>query len=525
MDNSSRAKSFFLPSIADLIFVVILLFLSLYGKSGMLGDGDTGYHIRAGEYIVKTLSVPTQDIFSFHSPPLPWTAHEWLSEVIMYLLHDAWGLTGVVIFFAFLIALVHYLLFKILRSYDSNILWTILVIILVIGSSLIHWLARPHIFSLLLMVGWYYLLESWHYGRMNRLYLLPLTMILWVNLHGGFLGGFMLVGAYLLGNLFSMLTAPSSEQTHYRQKCTQLVLWTCACLFACLMNPHGYYIFLFPFKLTSNKYIMDHVAEFLSPNFHDHMPFKYLLFLMISLFAITKKRIETAELILVLLFTNMALYSARYIPLFALIAAPIITRQTNSIPLLPDSAFARFWRKRTENIAIIDASTKGCFWPAAAVLIIVIAAMSGKIHHTFDKKVKPVDAVEFLKREHINGKMFNDDEFGDYVIYATWPNYKVFFDGRSDMYGTAMIKEYFKIINFKPEWEELLDKYNITWIFYGTDSTLIRYLQHRPDWCLIYSDTVGSIFVKNIPVYGHIIEKYKQTRLAVVEDKDVAANK
>ncbi|RII27794.1 MAG: hypothetical protein CXR31_06090 [Geobacter sp.] len=522
MNNSSDTKSFFIPSIADLVFVVIFLFLSLYDISGMLGDGDTGYHIRAGEYIVRTLSVPTQDIFSFHSPPLPWTAHEWLTEVIMYFIHSVFGLSGVVIFFALLLALTHYFLFRILRSYTTDILLPILVIILVIGSSHIHWLARPHVFSFLLMISWYYLLDAWHRDRMDRLYLLPLLMLLWVNLHGGFLGGFMLLGAYLAGNLFSMLTAPLDERDNYRKKCWQLGLTIGLCLIACLINPRGYHILLFPFKLVSNKYLMDHVSEFLSPNFHQFMPFKYLLFLLIIVLAVAKKRLDAVELVLVLLFTNMALYSARYIPLFAFIVAPLIVRYANYVPAFPDNAFTRFFAHRSRNITLADASAKGCFWPIVAILIVSIAGMSGRIHHSFDSKVKAVEAVEFLKKEHINGNMFDDDEFGDYIIYATWPDYKVFFDGRSDMYGSAMLKEYGKIISFSPGWEELLAKNNITWIIYGTNSMLSRYLQCRSDWRLIYSDKVASIFVKNIPLYAPIIEKYKLTKLAIIEDKDDA---
>ncbi|GFE58402.1 hypothetical protein [Geobacter sp. AOG1] len=522
MEISPQTKNYYLPSIADLIFLTILLYLSFYDTSGMLGDGDTGYHIRAGEYIIKTFSIPKLDMFSFHTPPLHWTAHEWLSEVIMAYIHRAFGLTGVVVFFSFLLSLAHYLLFRILRSYTSNILWAILVIILVIGSSLIHWLARPHIFSLLLMIIWYYLLESWHYGRRDRLYLLPLIMLLWVNLHGGFLGGFMLLGAYLAGNIFNMLTATPSERGHYQQKCRQLGLTIGVCLFACLVNPLGYHILLFPFKLVSDKYIMDHVSEFLSPNFHERMPFKYLLFLLITLFAITKKRLDAVELVLVLLFTNMALYSARYIPLFALIVAPIITRHANYALDFPDNNVTRFFRKRAENISKIDASVQGYLWPIMTVLIVAIAVISGKIQHTFDDKIKAVAAVEFLEKERISGNMFNNDEIGDYIIYRTYPLYKVFIDGRLDMYGTGIMKEYSKVTKFEHNWEDTFKKYNIKWVIFDTDSVFSRFLLHNNNWTLIYSDKVASIFVKNLPEYSNLIEKYSSVKPYIPEDTNDA---
>ena len=503
-----------IPSIADMIFCVILLFLSFSGNSGLLGDGDTGYHIRAGQYIIQTLSVPKTDIFSFHTPPLPWTAHEWLSEVIMASVHNIAGMSGVVAFFALLLACTITLLFKILKSYGAPTLLAAAIALFVCCASQIHWLARPHVFSFLLMIIWHYLLESWQRGTMNRLYLLPLSMLLWVNLHGGFLGGFILLGAYLIGNLFHTLSQPLYERDLYRKRLSQLMLTTATCLLACLCNPIGYQILLFPFKLVSNRFLMDHVSEFLSPNFHDFLPFKYLLLLLVALLAVSKKKVEPTELVLILIFTNMALYSARYIPLFALVVAPTLVRQSEQAQKSFSGKLADFFSSRSDNIARLDAHATGFLWPAAALIAVVVALGSGRIHQGFDAKVKAVDAVEFLMQEKIVGNMFNDDEFGDYLIYRGYPTYRVFFDGRSDMYGTDKLQEYLKITGFETGWERIIDKYRITWIFYGTDSNLSRFLLNNREWILIYSDKVASIFVKDLPQYSHLKAKYRLGKLA-----------
>src|SRR5215510_10203058 len=195
-----------IPSIGTVLFLTIFLPLALLGRV-LLNDTDTGYHIRAGEVILDTFSVPRYDIFSFHSPPLPWTAHEWLSEVIMALVHRAFGLTGIVVFFAFVIALTYYLLFKILRTTNGNIIITIAIVGLVIASSTLHWLARPHVFSWIFILVYQYLLDAFQYRNRNYLYVLPLLMLLWVNLHGGFMVGFMLIGIYLAGNLVGTFSA------------------------------------------------------------------------------------------------------------------------------------------------------------------------------------------------------------------------------------------------------------------------------------------------------------------------------
>lgn len=509
---------YFIVSIADMLFLSLLLYIFCVHGRKLLSDCDTGYHIRAGEYILKTFSIPRHDIFSFHTPPIPWTAHEWLSEVIMAVVNHFAGLTGVVAFFSFVIALVYYVMFRVVRSYKGNIFLAVIFVMLAVISSQIHWLARPHMFSMLLMVIWYCLLDEYQYGRKDRLYLLPPIMLLWVNLHGGYLGGFILLFIYSLGNLLQFAALRDERGKAHMEKFKKLALITFLCLLTSLANPYGFHILLFPFNLVSNRFIMDHVVEFMSVNFHDGLVFEYVLLLMIAIFAVSRKRLNVIEIMLVVLFTHMALFSVRYIPLFAIVTTPILVRQADSVFAEASCGFVTFLKRKAEGIASIDASARGILWPVLGISAIVFLVSSGRLSYYFDPKVKPIAAVEFLKREPVHGNPFNDDEFGDYMIYALWPNYKVFFDGRSDMYGTARMKDYYKIVSLKPDWEKILEKYKITWIMYDTGSPLSRYLMERKDWKLIYEDKVADIFVKNIPEYKSLIEKYPQVKLVPSED-------
>jgi hypothetical protein len=113
--------------------------------------------------------------------------------------------------------------------------------------------------------------------------------------------------------------------------------------------------------------------------------------------------------------------------------------------------------------------------------------------------------------------MFNDDEFGDYVIYAAWPQYHVFFDGRNDMYGVGRLEDYMRIINLQPNWLSLLNKHGIDWIFFMTNSPLCGYLSEQPEWRLVYSDKVASIFVRNTEAYRLLIDRHPDIRLALPE--------
>lgn len=522
MTPDRKISSYLIPTIADILFLSVFLYLAFYAGKGLLNDADTGWHIRVGDYILNTHSVPRHDIFSFITPPIPWTAHEWLAEVIMSVIHRSFGLTGIVLFFSFVIAMVYYLMFRMLRSYGGNILTAALVAVLVIESSPMHWLARPHIFTHLFLIVWYIVLDGYQSGKSRRLAILPLTMLLWVNLHGGFVTGLVLAGVYFLGNLIEAFFARGDERALPRRKARELAVVIFFSLLACLANPRGYHILLFPFDVVSNKYLMDHVQEFIAPNFHEPLMVKYLLFMLIGLLALSRKRLSAIELLLVIVFLNMALFSIRHVPLFALIVAPIIVRQAAIVFGACEGRFATLLGKKGEGISAVDASARGVTWVAAGVAVVVISAAAGKIHFDFDPKIKPVAAVQFLKREPIRGNMFNNDQIGGYIIYAAHQQYKVFFDGRSDMYGVERMKEYNKITGFEPGWEKILEKYRITWVIFDAKSSLSRFLLENDGWRLIYADKVANIFVRNLPENRYLIEKYGYVKPVPYDDDDKA---
>ena len=331
--------------------------------------------------------------------------------------------------------------------------------------------------------------------------------------------GFTLLAVYLIGNATTFLFTRDAEKQNHGKKFRLLAITTIACLMTAVINPSGYHILLFPFKLTSDKFLIDSIMEYLSPDFHGSMPFRYLLFLTIGIFAISKDRPSFIELILIIGVAHMALYSVRHVPLFAIIATPILLRQADLLLERADGAWITFLQRRSEGISRIDESSKGHLWPILSVLVVCYFAANGKIEYSFDEKLKPVRAVEFLKRESLAGNMFNDDEFGDYIIYAAWPKYKVFIDGRIDMYRER-IKEFQQVRNVQPGWEDIINKYNINWIIYNANSSLSLLLMERTDWRLIYADKVANIFVKNIPQNQAIIDKYPDVKLVIEKDKD-----
>ena len=492
----ARIAATLLPSIGNMVFLSLLTTLVFGIGNGLLYDGDSGYHIRTGEVILESWSIPTHDIFSAHHPALAWTAHEWLAEAIMAAVFKIAGLTGVVLFFAILLSATHWLLFLILRSKSNDLLLVTATTLLATATSSSHWLARPHIFSLLFTLVWYYLLDRFQYDNRRSLIYLPLLMVGWVNLHGGYFFGLALLSIYLAGNLLHSLSGPPQKVKIHREKVKILFGYLLITTAACSINPIGYEILQFPVKLTSNRFLMDHVIEFLSPNFHEALPFKYMFLATLGALALSRRPLNLIQAGLLLMISYMALYSARYVSLFAIIAAPLLLKQTESLIEHLPAAFVNFYQTRNRNLAQIDGSVRGYLWPALGVACVIGLALAGSLRFAFNEKRFPVAAVEFMKQEAITGNMFNDDEFGDYIIFAAWPKYRVFMDGRSDMYGEKLGAAYFKVTNLQPGWREVLSQHRVSWVIFETNSALTAALQDDATWRTVYSDRVATIFVK-----------------------------
>ena len=162
----------------------------------------------------------------------------------------------------------------------------------------------------------------------------------------------------------------------------------------------------------------------------------------------------------------------------------------------------------SDHIAGVDKKLKWHLWPLVVTVAVWVVVAHGKVSYAFDKGRVPAAALGFMKSEHIAGNMFNSDEFGDYMIYSLWPEYRVFIDGRNDMYGAEIVRDYRKVATLQPGWQGVFKKYNIYWVFCNANSALSLFLTVQGDWKLIYADNIANIFVKDIPSYQYLINKY-----------------
>jgi len=316
-DDTSAVVSPFarwmMPSIADIVFIFIFLMILALGNS-FLGsaDTDTAWHIRTGDYIVARIEVPKADIFSYRKYGETWVAHEWLADVIFSLLHRFAGLNGIVCFAAFVIAFTIFLLFKMLETYRLNIFVVTAVTVLAAVTSSVHWLARPHIFSMCLTLLWYFLLESHQRSpQMRHLFFFPVLMVFWVNLHGGYLVGFVLLGIYCIGNITDYLAAMGRGLNPAKKLLASTVLIAVLSFMAALFNPYGYRLLLFPFEILGSRVAMENIVEWHSPSFHQFGAYEFYLLLLIVTFLVSSKKASVIELGVTLFSIHVSLVGQR----------------------------------------------------------------------------------------------------------------------------------------------------------------------------------------------------------------------
>ena len=318
-----------LPSLTDVAFLLplILLFGGLRGVRTLLSDGDTGWHVRIGEWILAHGQVPRQDMFSFTKPGQPFFAWEWLWDLGAALLHQRWGLAGVVLASLLVIAFASVLLYRLVYRRCGNPLVSIVLTGLASAGASIHWLARPHLLTLLLMLVFLTLLEGVREGRTRLLWTLPVLMILWTNLHGGFLVGIVIVGTYGAGELLrAAVTRDSAERRASLRTAGPYLAATAGCALASLVNPYGYQLHVHVLEYFKDPFLLKYIGEFRSADFHSPAALFLEIMLLLGLGAAVwyGRRREFTEVLLIAGFGHLSLVMARNMPIYMLAAAPIV---------------------------------------------------------------------------------------------------------------------------------------------------------------------------------------------------------
>lgn len=509
MNRASTIVLRLLPSLEDFAFLmpVIFLFTRMRGTRTILGDCDTGWHIRTGEWILANGRAPQQDLFSFTQSGKDWFAWEWLWDVIFAKLHAWGGLALVVLVSVALIAVTFTLLYR-LTLRRSSPLVAVAVTMLAAAASSIHWLARPHLVTLLFAVIFYWILERAGEGSQRRLWWLPALTVLWTNLHGGFLVGIVLAGAFAAGELAGWLLAPAPAERLARfARARGYMLATFGCMAASFVNPYTWRLHQHIYLYLTDAYQNDHIVEFLSLSFHHPVApfFEALLAAGVAAAIWCARRGEYRALFLIGVWAHGALLAARNIPIFGIVAAPLVAAAAEAglraLPRLPLAPWLRRaalgYGRFARGMADMEKTPR---WRLASVgglavvgLLLFAPAPPKTFRPEFDPAAYPAAALEKIQFAP-NARIFTNDEWGDYLIYRLYPQHRVFVDGRSDFYGRAFEEKYLDVLHVKHDWESILSGFGIDTILLPTSASLAGALKESSRWRVVYDDGVTLVF-------------------------------
>jgi hypothetical protein len=491
---------------SDCFFMALVSWLFIFVASGwksLLGDGDTGWHIRTGQYILAHHAVPTQDLFSFSRAGAPWFAWEWLSDVIYAALFQMGGLKAIVLVAGLMIGLFATIVLRYTLWRGANMLVAVCTTLLAVGASSMHFLARPHLFTLLLVPICIWVLEADRREKTRWVWaLIPIT-VLWTNLHGGFVIflaciGLLVAGSALEAGFGNGLGAGRGDGLGWGNA-RRYGLLLLACSLASLINPYGVRLHVHIFEYLRADWIKNIVQEFQAPTFRDEGQLQYEVLLLGGLiltgFLLKKRRFT--EALWILFLAHASLTSVRHAPIYATVAAPLIA-----------SELSQWWSagaarmKKSQALRILhqmgsDLSPgfrRTSVWPA--VFIVVLVLLDAPLHwpRDFPSEVFPTAMIHQHAALLETGRLLTTDQWGDYIIYSFYPRQRVFVDGRSDFYGETFASQYLHLLQGAYDWRAIVERNGFNVALLPAQWPLSSLLKQDSSWQVVADDHRSVLF-------------------------------
>jgi len=522
-----------LLGIAVIVAVFCLIFVLAHKT---IADLDIWLHLKAGEVIWQSKTVPVKDIFSFTLPAKPWVDHEWFFQVFSYLVYDKWQAAGLISLQAFIISLSFFILLLMGIKSATPYLETGVFIFITAYASLTRFNIRPDMFSLFFFVLYLYLLRF--QINTKKIWLIPLLQVLWSNIHGYFFLGPLVTFLFILAEFLRRSALPlprgikkefALEETAYlRLKRVFFVT-----VLVCFLNPYasrGAFYPLFVLReifLGRTQVFFKYIQE-LQPTFvfgASSVAGEFYYFLIVSclfLMLVNFKRLKIIEALLFVFFfvfmltlRNVAFFAAVCYMIIISYLLPTLVGISGNIRLRvrPNKAIAHLARCCLAVIFILWLAQRA----EAVMRNIYYDFSSRKIKNMLsdiDQRGYPGAAVDFILKNNLPMRMLNDFNSGAYLVGRAYPARQVFIDGRTEFYGPDFFKEQQKMIEGdKNALSNIISRYNIEAILltYARTSLsdIIKYIYNSPDWKLVFLDDTAVIFLKNTPANKPLIKKYQ----------------
>lgn len=501
LEAPSALQRLLTPSLSDLFFLFITAWMFLVTPVGwqrLLIDADAALHTRIGKIILATGAVPQTDPFSFSKPGEAWYAFEWLSETLFALAHNAAGLKGLTFLAGMLISLYFTVLFKHAIWKGASGLMAIVVTLMAVTATSIHFHARPHLFTQLLLAAALWLLDNHRKNGGRLLWLLVPISVIWVNLHGGVFLFFALLFLRFAGCVAEAWFWPELRAPR-RAEAIQLAVLGVACGLASLANPYGVHMHLHIVETLRSSWILSNVAEFKSPSFRSEEYYDFMILLFIGMMCIPRliRDRKIVEPLGILFLGYASLTSLRHLTMYVLFTAPII-----SVMLSEWWAMVAAGKRKASLVGLLDdisrqLSTKSAgtslFIPACIAVLAIVPGLAWPVEFPEGGTI----AVKLIERNadlFATSRVFASDQTADYLIYRNYPKQRVFMDSRHNYYGEKIGNEFFQISNGTGKWKELLDSYRINLILAGSDTSLASLLTQSGQWKKIDHDEKSTLW-------------------------------
>ncbi|MFO0980137.1 MAG: hypothetical protein U1E76_00040 [Planctomycetota bacterium] len=446
------------PAPGSMSALIILLWIALLaGFMQPIANNDIGFHLRLGEEIARTASIPCADTYSFTAAGRPYLDHEWLAQLLLHLAHRHGGTAALIVATSACITLTFMTLLWTLRRDRVS---AILLVLLLAPLAVSHAQARPHVLAWLLLALLVAALES---GRRSPVIAM---LVIWANCHASFLLG---VGLATFALVERFLATGDRR----------LLAWVGAAVLAPLVNPHGIGAFTYFFHIHPSTEFIGEWRAFEPSSGYFWCWLAYVLLLACGLI---RARSPALDWLRAVALVALGFSAMRHAIIAGIALAPLQQRVWSA------TVRALTTRHPRTVMAALATFITGGF----GTLVLGRDALEFRVDH----EALPVYATEFLLRQPIAGPIFNDYDFGGYLIWKAYPRHRVFIDGRVDVYVGQPLDDYLTVSRVQPGWQAVLARYGIECVLVRADRDIGRVLANDLQWEMVYFDYNSVIYVR-----------------------------
>ena len=477
------------PSLADILLIALLAWLLAFtigaGNAGLLFDSSVGLHVRYGDLQRAEGHVPQGEAWSYTNPQGPLVRWEWLAENVYSRIHEVFGLRGLILLAAGLIIASLGLALRRVMDAGASALVGIFVVHMGIAVSSVHFLARPLVFTFFLLNVSMWILEKDQSsaGRWRVWLLLPITA-LWANLHGGYVGLVVTLGALTVGRIleFGLHRHPGAGRAGIRYG-----LLAVGCAAASLLNPYGWKMLGTEIEYLRADWPLKVVQEYHRPDFTSAAGIYLALLLALGLFTAYRliQRQSYGNALLVVGWGYAASTSIRHAPIFFFVTAPLLAREVQKVwDGWIGNAPRKSVREILGNIATehTPALTRNSAWPLLATIALLFTGPLLPWPKDLPSSQNPVNLAQRHREQIITGRTFTTDLWSSYLVYHDSPRFQYFLGAFVNAYHKDVTDQYMRVIAGESGWDQLLTRYRITALLIPPDSGLASKVRKSAEW-------------------------------------------